>query len=77
MKIRTLSVLAFAVTLTACPGGSRKSGGGSPADTLTTRQRDSVIGESPLPGARGVRSALRIADSAAARTARIDSLGGS
>jgi hypothetical protein len=37
---------------------------------LTRRERDSIIGESPLPGARGVRRALEAADSAAARQRR-------
>jgi hypothetical protein len=41
----------------------------------TERERDSVIGASRLPGASGVRRALRAADSAAARNARIDSAG--
>jgi hypothetical protein len=40
----------------------------------TERQRDSVIGASQLPGAAGVRGAVRAADSAAARNARVDSL---
>ncbi|MGH7535821.1 MAG: hypothetical protein ACREMG_09560 [Gemmatimonadales bacterium] len=39
-------------------------------DTLTRRQRDSMLGASQLPGAQGVRGALRAADSAAARRAR-------
>ena len=37
-------------------------------------ERDSVIGASKLPGAAGVRGALRSADSAAARSARLDSV---
>lgn len=41
----------------------------------TERQRDSVIGASKLPGASGVRGALRVQDSAAARNTRIDSAG--
>jgi hypothetical protein len=60
----------------ACPDGSGKASKGGGADTLTTRQRDSVIGESRLPGARGVTKALELVDSANARTARIDSGGG-
>jgi hypothetical protein len=40
---------------------------------LTQRQHDSVIGESGLPGAMGVRGALRVSDSLGARRARIDS----
>jgi hypothetical protein len=39
------------------------------------RERDSVIGASRLPGASGVRGALRVSDSAAARNTRIDSAG--
>jgi hypothetical protein len=38
------------------------------------RERDSVLGESKLPGAAGVRGAVRAADSAAARSARVDSV---
>ena len=38
------------------------------------RERDSVIGASQLPGARGVSGALRASDSAAARRAREDSV---
>lgn len=44
-------------------------------DTLTRRQRDSLIGKSSLPGAQGVTGALGAADSAAARAARLDSAG--
>ncbi len=42
---------------------------------LTQRQRDSVIGGSQLPGAQGVRGALRVSDSADARRARLDTVG--
>jgi hypothetical protein len=64
-------VLAVVLSLAACSGGE---GGESTADTLTRRQRDSIIGESGLPGAQGVRGALQASDSAAARRAREDSL---
>ncbi|HEV8178407.1 MAG TPA: hypothetical protein VGP44_12080 [Gemmatimonadales bacterium] len=40
----------------------------------TQRERDSVLGASKLPGAAGVRGAIRAADSAAARNARLDSV---
>jgi hypothetical protein len=43
------------------------------ADEITRRQRDSVIGESRLPGAQGVRGALDASDAAAARAAALDS----
>ena len=43
-------------------------------DTVTTSERDSALAESDLPGARGVGAAMRAADSANARAARLDSL---
>lgn len=47
---------------------------GGAVDTLTTSERDSALAESNLPGARGVAGAMRAADSANARAARLDSL---
>jgi len=67
---RILSGL-FLAGLLAC-------GGGAPADRPQTpeaqRARDSVLGASDLPGAQGVQRALEVADSAAARRAREDSI---
>ena len=45
-----------------------------PGAPKTERARDSVIGASSLPGAQGVRGALRATDSAAARRAIEDSI---
>lgn len=42
------------------------------ADTISQRQRDSILGASQLPGAQGVRGALRSSDSSSARRARED-----
>ncbi len=53
--------------------GGQKDAPKSP-EPLTQRQRDSLLGASALPGARGVQKALAIADSAAARRAREDSV---
>jgi hypothetical protein len=44
------------------------------ADTLTRRQRDSVIGASKLPGAQGIGRAQAAQDSAVARNAQLDSI---
>jgi len=56
-------------------------GGGQPSDRPQTpdarRARDSVLGASDLPGAQGVQRALDVADSAAARRAREDSIANS
>ena len=40
----------------------------------TERERDSTIAQSRLPGAAGVKAALKVSDSAAARRARLDSV---
>ena len=42
-------------------------------DTMTQRQKDSVLAQSALPGARGVGQALKAADSLKARQAALDS----
>ncbi|HEY3935550.1 MAG TPA: hypothetical protein VGL65_13145 [Gemmatimonadales bacterium] len=64
---RTAVVVAVVL---ACAGCARQ-----PRPTpLTERQRDSVIGASKLPGASGVRGALRVTDSATARRNRYDSI---
>ena len=72
--------LLFASTVglaLACSSGDGGSDGSDvTGDTLTRRERDSLIGESRLPGARAVRGATRIADSAAARMRRLDSISG-
>jgi hypothetical protein len=52
---------------------SPKSSSGS-AGSASERERDSVLGESRLPGAQGIRGALRVSDSASARQARLDSV---
>ena len=44
------------------------------SDTLRGRQRDSLIAESKLPGAKAVRRALDVSDSEAARLVPVDSL---
>ena len=68
-----VSILLVTVLTGIMGCGSGEAAGGR--DTLTGRQRDSVIGASQLPGAQGVRGALRVADSAEARRAREDAAG--
>jgi hypothetical protein len=43
-------------------------------DTMTQRQRDSVLAQSSIPGAAGVGKALSAADSLRARNAQLDSV---
>ncbi len=65
------TALVVALLLAACGG---QDSGESPRDTLTQRQRDSVLGASRLPGARGIQKALEAVDTAAARNRLLDSL---
>lgn len=72
-------MLAFAsaplvLALAACPEGG--SNADSPADSLTQRQKDSIVGESSLPGAGGVRDMIEASDRQKARADRLDSLSG-
>ena len=71
MSRRLLAALPLAfVALTAACSSSET--GGNRRDTMTQRQKDSVLGQSGLPGAQGVTKALRAADSVKARQARVD-----
>lgn len=70
-----LAAALLGLWLVGCPGDSGK-GGPATSDTLSTRQRDSVIGASRIPGASGVRKAMELSDSARARAARLDTIGG-
>ena len=62
-------IVFFLLLAPACTSDTRQ------ARPATQRERDSVLGASKLPGAHGVRGALKAADSAAARNARLDSVG--
>ena len=75
MRRALLAVLLplFLLPLAACSGGD---GGGAdnPADTLTRRQKDSLISEMPIPGARGVGKAMDAMDDARARAEQHDTI---
>ena len=60
--------MAVTIGLSACA----KDEGDVKRD-LTRREKDSILGESQIPGARAVKKTLTAADSAAARQARLDS----
>ena len=71
--MKRIAALLAVLTLTACGGKTNddKAAGtpGSGAqsvnrDTLTERQRDSILAGSRIPGARGVGKAMRVADRA-------------
>jgi hypothetical protein len=58
----------------ACGGGAPPAADSARADTLTRRQRDSIIANSELVGARGVQGALNAQDTNAARQRVVDSI---
>lgn len=60
--------------LSGCGGGQEKADQTDP-DTLTRRQKDSIISTLPVPGAGAVERALDAADAARARAERHDTLG--
>jgi hypothetical protein len=63
-----MRVLVLLLLVVGCTRGKQEQ------DVLDKRGHDSTIGASMLPGAAGVRGAVRAGDSAAARNLRIDSL---
>jgi hypothetical protein len=69
MPMRVTLISAFVLVM-----GCSASGDSAARDSLTTRERDSAIGASRVPGAAGVTRAQRAADSADARNARLDSI---
>jgi hypothetical protein len=69
--MRLSLTIALAASLAAC---SPSETGGNRRDTMTQRQKDSVLGQSGLPGAQGVTKALAASDSVRARTAQQDSI---
>jgi hypothetical protein len=64
----------LALALLAACSGNGDGGSGAPGEALTQRQRDSILAQSRLPGARGVGAAMRAADSIAARVQRADEI---
>ncbi len=63
------TALAFACGGEAGSGGSAQAG-----DSLTQRQRDSILAQSRIPGAQGVGAAMRAADSTSARIRAADTI---
>lgn len=69
-------VIVLAMLLgAACSGAGDGQGSAAPGDTLTERQRDSILAGSRIPGARGVGTAHNAADSATARVRITDTIG--
>ena len=71
MGLVTVALIALVL---ACGGGGG-SGDDAAQDTLTRRQKDSIISTLPVPGAGAVGKALDAADAARARAERHDTIG--
>lgn len=69
--MRLLACIAL-VLVVGCSSSDSKSTVNR--DTLTQRQKDSILAQSRIPGASGVGRAMRAADSVSARVLRADSL---
>jgi hypothetical protein len=74
--MRHALILMISLVFAAGCSGESEPAAEPAADSITQRQRDSIIGESRLPGAQGVRGALEASDAAKSRAATIDSLSG-
>ncbi len=68
-----LFLAALSLLVIAC-GSSDKSGQTVSRDTLTERQKDSILANSKIPNARAVGSAMKAADSTSAGIQRADSV---
>jgi predicted small lipoprotein YifL len=71
--IRQLPVALLLATLAAC-GGDKSDQQAVNRDTLTQRQKDSILAKSSIPGASNVGRAMRAADSTSAGAHRADSV---
>jgi hypothetical protein len=73
----TSRLVLIVLIAAACGGGAAKSdtGTGAKTDTLTRRQKDSVLAASKIPGAAGVRAAMKAADSTSAHINALDTVG--
>ncbi len=71
--IRRLLVAAAMLGVWAC-GQSADPDATTNRDTLTRRQKDSIVSTMPIPGASGIRGAQTAADRAAERAQRHDTI---
>ena len=70
MRIHFRSILLITIIVAGCSNGDDNS---NQRKKLTERERDSVLSQSGLPGARVVGRALTAADSETSHTMQLDS----
>ncbi len=71
--MRPTIIPLFLLCLTAC-GGDKGDQQAVNRDTLTERQKDSILAKSRIPGASAVGRAMTAADSTSAGARRADSV---
>ena len=69
--MRFLGAVACLALAMGCGSGKSDQ---TARDTLTERQKDSILANSKIPNARAVGSAMRAADSTSARVRQADSV---
>ncbi len=72
--MKAIYLLAATAALIACGGDTGQKPATINRDTLTERQRDSILAGSRIPGASGVGKAMRVADSTSARVSASDTI---
>ena len=75
MKRVWITLAALSAVLVAAACADSRAEYDAAVDTLTRRQKDSLISTMPIPGASGVGRALDAADAAKARAERHDTIG--
>ena len=70
----SMGTLAISLLMVSCGGGSEPENQAA-RDTLTRRQKDSIVSTLPVPGAGAVGKALEAADAAKARAEQHDTIG--
>jgi len=73
MRSAGCGVLLSLAILAGC-GSGEKPKAAAATDSLTERQRDSVLAKSRIPGASGVGRAMTAADSTSARVRATDTI---
>ena len=66
--------LTIGALLVAALAGCTKDKDAAPQKLKSERERDSVLGQSKIPGATGVGKAMKVADSAGSRVHLQDSI---
>jgi hypothetical protein len=67
-------MVAGLIALCGCGGGGQSNANKVNRDTLTERQKDSILAKSSIPGASAVDKAMKAADTTSARVSASDTV---